>query len=204
MRLPPATLLACAALAALPIPVPAAESATEARLREALRTATSQLRGIEDERAKWQASEAALQKEVEDLRQRLAAVERRSAGPGEGVMAELRRRIDEQAEASARAAEALARCEGSARAAAQAAQGAEAERARLAEEADALRKRLAASEARNVRMFHVGKSIIDWLREVGMDEALAAPDPFLGLKRVELENAALDLEDKLHEQRGKP
>ncbi len=172
------------------------DAASEARLRDALRAATTQLRALEDERATWQAKEASSRKEMEALRaQARSAAASRS---GQRESSELKERLAERSEAASKASEALALCEA---ARAEAARAGEDERSRLSAQAASLSERLAAAEAKNERMYRVAKDVIDWLSRVGVGAALAAREPVLGLKRVELENAAQDHEDRLLEQR---
>lgn len=179
-----------------------AESPTEARLREALRSAQAQLKALEDERAAARSAEAALQAEVEALRAqagtaaRVPAEARRLAGL-QAKVAEL------NAEAKARQ-EALVRCEAASQQAGEAGRAAEAERARAGAALEQERASAAACQARNARLYRVGKEVLDWLSGLGVAEALAAREPFLGFKRVELENAAQDFEDRLLEQRVAP
>ena len=202
------TLLAVAgavALAGSP-PARAAETPNEARLREALRSAAAQVRTLEDERAALQASEAAMKKAVEALRAELQVARRPAAAPsGESrKLAELKQALDEQAAAVARQTEALARCEASGKDSAELGKAIEAERARLSASNGNLYDRVVSCEARNSRLYRVGKDVIDWLAGMGVAKALAAREPFLGLKRVELENTAQDYEDKLLEHKVRP
>lgn len=197
MRLSSSLLLSCLTVAALHPASARADAATETRLREALRATTAQLRTLEDERAKWQANEG-LQKEVESLRKDLAAAKQSQAKGGAG----LNRKLAEQAEANVKLAESLKQCLATSQEATTALTAKEEERARLAAESTSLSQRLSASEIRNLRMYKVGKSIIDWLNNLGVAAAIGAREPFLGIKRVELENIAQDYEDKLLEQRA--
>jgi predicted RNase H-like nuclease (RuvC/YqgF family) len=186
------TAAALAPSAALP------DAASEARLRDALRAATTQLRALEDEKGRWQASEAALQKEIEELRKK--------PPPKEGTdrkAAELQRKLSEQTDSASQLRASLDQCQAASREAADGARTLEAERSRLATEATLLQARLAAGDARNDRMYRVGKEILDWIDEMGPGEAYAAREPFLGLKRVELENIAQDYRDKLQEQKAR-
>jgi predicted nucleic acid-binding Zn-ribbon protein len=209
MRSTSAVLLTCAALAAL-LPAPAsAQSATEARLREALRTTTTQLRAAEDDRARLQASEAALKTELEAARAQLATarkpeapkVSRRELDELNGKLAQATRQLAEQSEAAKKLSDSLARCEASSQ---DTARAKDEQEKRLQGEVGSLGGRVAALEAKNARMYQVGKDIIDWLSRKGFGAALAAREPFLGLKRVELENTAQDYEDKLLEQKARP
>jgi chromosome segregation ATPase len=176
-----------------------AEAATEARLRDALRQATAQLRAAEDERAAVTEREAALKKELEQARtQAKAAAGSRSA---EREVSDLKRQLAAETAASGKLSTSLAQCQAAARDGADAARAKDEERARATSDAAALRERLTAAEAKNERMYMVGKEVIEWLSQKGVGSALAAREPFLGLKRVELENAAQDYEDKLLGQR---
>lgn len=203
MRPTAALLLACAAAALRP-GATAADQGTENRLREALRSTTAQLRALEDERAGRAAAEAALQKELEAARAEAAAARRAGAARPSRAEGDLKQRLAEQSEAAAKATSALSACEAKVRAGAETALGAEGERNRLAAEVTSLGERLAQSRARNERLYQVGKELIDWLSRMGFGDALAAREPVLGLKRVQLENAAQDFEDRLLEQKERP
>jgi chromosome segregation ATPase len=204
MRLRTAALLACIALSALR-PRPAiAQSPNEGRLREALRAATAQVSTLEDEKAKLQASEAALQKEIAALRQQAQAAKGTlSRGDGRRV-AELNQKLAEQEQAAGQIKESLVRCEAAGMNAAETTRSIDSERGRLTAEVAKTYERLVASEARNAKLYQVGKEIIDWLSSVGVAGAIAAREPVLGLMRVQLENTAQDYEDKLLEHKAKP
>ena len=195
---PLALLLVLVSAAALRPGAARADAATETKLRDALRAATAQARTLEDDKARLQASEAALRKEVEELRKRPAQKE-----GGDRKAAELQRRIGEQAESTSRLKGSLEKCEAASREAVEGARATEQERARLATEGTALQARLAAGDARNVRMYQVAREVLDWIDRLGPGEAYEARDPFLGLKRVELENVAQDYRDRLLEQKAK-
>jgi chromosome segregation ATPase len=199
-------LVLVAAAAARPAVARAADSGNESRLRDALRSATAQVRTLEDERATLQARQAALQKEVEALRDQVAAAKRAAAqwGAQSGKVAGLKAQLGEEADARAKLAASLAKCEAAAQATSSSVRAEEAERARVENEVASLKERLAQTEARNARMYQVGKDILDWLDKLGFGAALAAREPFLGLKRVELENTAQDFEDKLLAHKVKP
>jgi hypothetical protein len=201
----PSVALALLAAVAVLAPLPAvADAAAEGRLREALRSTTQQLRTAEDELARSRASEGALKKEVEGLRASLSTAQRRTATQDGVTAADLKRRLAEADGAGSRLKETLARCEAEGREAGAAAQAAQAERDAQATEVKSLQERLATADARNVRMYRVGRSIIDWIYAIGVEEAYEMRDPFLGLKRVEMENAAQSYADQLMEQRAKP
>jgi hypothetical protein len=187
---------------ALLLPFPGrAETPTEARLREALRSATNQLRAAEDERAAAKAREAALQKELDALKAqpRPAPAPVPKSNPKD--VAELKKKVEKLTEAAERGERELLQCQAASRESAEALRARESERVRTGSEAALLREQLAAAEAKNEQLYRVGKDIIEWLRGQGVGAAMAAREPFLGLKRVQLENIAQDQEDKLLEHR---
>jgi hypothetical protein len=199
MRNLTAALLLVGAAGALLPTMARDDPGSDARLRDALRAATLQVRALEDERSTSQAREAALKKELDGLRAQL-----KSGGAKAGDLAVQRRRLAEQLEANTRLTEELSRCQAAARADADIARTKDEERARLAGREAGLAERLAAAEARNERLYRLTKQVIDWLGQMGVGGALAAREPFLGLRRVELENLAQDYEDQALKERIKP
>jgi chromosome segregation ATPase len=178
-----------------------ADGASEARLREALRAATGQLHALEDEQAGWKAKEAQYKKDLDELRAQLSAAQATPKRDDGARLSRLNEKLAQESEARAKLTESLVRCEKSLADSGDEARKAEAERVKTAGQIDGLTSRAASCEAKNTKLYGVGKSIIDWLNKAGPGTALAAREPFLGLKRVELENAAQDYEDKLLEQR---
>jgi hypothetical protein len=197
MRSTAAVLLA-GALAAIGPAAAQAQTPTEARLREALRSTTAQLRTAEDDRARLQASEAALKVEVATLRSQLGSARARAGGRElealRAQLAEVNRRLEQQVQVNRAAAESLSKCQVAGQEEARA-------RAQLQAEIAASRKEFAAAQAKNARLYQVGQEIIEWLSSKGIATALWAREPFLGLKRVELENVAEGYRDRLQEQR---
>ncbi|HEX9243793.1 MAG TPA: hypothetical protein VF875_15220 [Anaeromyxobacter sp.] len=179
-----------------------ADAAAETRLRDALRSTTAQVRALEDEAATSKAKEAALQKEVEALRAQAKAAPAPKRPDRE--LSELRQKLGEQTEANRSLIESAVKCQAVSRERAEASRACEGEREKLAPRLSSCAEGLGKAEAKNERLFRVGKEIINWLSSVGVGGAIAAREPFLGLKRVELENAAQDLEEALYEQRLVP
>jgi chromosome segregation ATPase len=194
MNRPAMTVLLLLGSGALLPGVALADAATEAKLRDALRSTTTQLRALEDERATWQGKEAAMKKELEALRAQPKAPRRNLVAERE--LEEAKARAAVQAQAAAKLATSLERCEAER---AEATRATEQARTAQAAESARLSARLAAAEAKNERIYQVGKGIIDWLEREGV-----GGEPFLGLRRVALENAVQDQQDKLIDQRIKP
>jgi chromosome segregation ATPase len=195
-----ATILAILA----PFPAAAADAPGENRLREALRTATQQARALEDEKAQWQAREAQYKKEIDGLREEIALARKRPARNVERDLSTLNERLAEAGEARGRLKGDLDQCQAEVREATEKGRAAETERAALQAQATSLGARATECAARNARMYATGKEILQWLFGSAGGREILDQDPFLGLKRVELENAAQDYEDKLLEQRVSP
>jgi hypothetical protein len=196
------TMLAAGCLALAAHPARAADPGTEARLREALRSVTSQLRELEGQRARWQATEAAQKRELEALQRRLAEAPRpaptAAASTCAAVAAELHACEAAQAQgaqAAAAGAEALSRCEA---ARATEAGQAEAAQAQLRASSAGLAQRAGVCTVKNARLQTLARQLLHELAKQG------SRDRVLGLKRVELENLAQDAEDTLLEAQLTP
>jgi hypothetical protein len=209
MRSRPILLAALAVAVTLPVLGRAGESPTEAKLRDALRASTAQLRTAEDERAKAQASEAALQKKVQALEAQLAAAlaAAKEAPRPRGnprAEAELRSQLASKAEANQRLGELLSRCEAGAREQSEVSQAREKERAELASQVGPLGQLLTTCAAKNAILYRTAREILDRYANVGLGDVLSAKEPFIGAKRVQLQNLAQDYQDKLADQRVMP
>jgi chromosome segregation ATPase len=202
MRLRPIAVLLLCAAAARPALARAGESPTEARLRDALRAATAQLRAAEDEKARLQASEAALQAKISALEAKLAAAAKPRGNPR--AEAELRVSLDEKTAAAAKLAEDVRRCEASLRDANDGSHAREQERAQLAAQVGPMGERLATCEKNNAELYRVGREILDRYARTGLYDVLAAREPFVGARRVELQNLAQDYADKLLDRKVNP
>ena len=198
MRLPRA--LGPLAMVVLPFLAPVsalADAATEAKLRDALRSTTAQLHALEDERAKWKDTETQLRHELEMLRAQPAPKNQ------DRTVTSLNRRLSEQNTANLKLLESLDLCRAQnpgklpAVAAQADAAAADPEKAALTATVKKLNERLVTAESQNASLYQVGKDLIDWMVQVGVPSG----EPFLGLKRVQLENIAQSYEEKLHEHR---
>jgi len=186
-----------------------ADEAAETRLRDALRQATIQVRTLEDSQAALQAKQSDLEKERDALRQQVEALSKGPKGgdpeaaraQGEAMAAEFNRRLAAENEQAVHLNETLEKWKAAYNQAAEVARAKEAERAKLAAEREGMDKRATSCEAKNVELFKVGNEILDHLKDVDVAEAMAAHEPFFGIKKVELQNLAQDYQDKLLDQR---
>lgn len=180
-----------------------ADTQTEARLREALRTATTQLRALEDERARWQASEAEQKKEIESLKQQLAAAS--SKARDKAASAEWKKRVEQQTEENAKLAKSLSECQAAQRTAGEAAAAKDEELARAQQTLTSSGQRLASCEEKNARLYQLTSDFVERFSHMGFGDGLASMvEPLFGSRRVQLENFAQDLQDRLSEQKVQP
>lgn len=188
----------------------AAQNADADRLREALRRTTTQLRSLEDRQAELQAraSESeqraatlqakleAANAEVNTLTEKLDKSQERLVSAGSHISA--------QNDAITRLDESLAKWRKAYDEAVNVARAKETERARLATELAAFTERATTCEAKNVELFKIGNEILERYKEVGFGDVLARHEPFIGLKRVELQNLVQDYRDELLDQKVVP
>ncbi len=181
----------------------AGDSETD-QLREQLRATVLQLRQLQDQQAAAPAPTAT--PPADDVTRKLAAAQ-----------AQLRAaRRDAKRAALLQAALDKAQADNTALTAAGAASAAEIERLKTAYgqsvdagrtvtgERDRLKSQLAqmtliagACQAKNGRLVAFAESLLEAYRKVGIGEVLAAREPVLGLRRVQLENIAQDREDSV-------
>lgn len=196
------TAAICAALAG----AAAAPNDNETRLREALRSATLQMRAMEDERAMLQAKQTESSKEAETLRQRVTELTKQldesiKKADLEKAVAEFNRRLAEQNETIAKLGETLEKWKAAYNEAANVARTKESERSRLAVQLGGMTKQATTCKEMNAELYKVGTEILDRYAGVGIGDALASREPFIGFKRVELQNLVQDYQDKLLDQK---
>jgi chromosome segregation ATPase len=184
--------------------VAAADPEVEA-LREQLRSTVLQLRQLQDQQATNAAPPAvAVGPDAEGLKAKLAAAEaalratRRSVAAMPGLKASLAKAQADNTALTAAAAANGAELEKYKAAFAQA----DAAQRGLAGERDHLKAQLvqasailAACQAKNVRLTAFAEDLLAAYGKVGFRQVLAAREPILGLKRVQLENIAQERED---------
>ena len=189
-------------------------NAAEARLREALRNTTLQLRAVENERATLQAAQAesllkekALSDKVDALVKQMAADKDSSAKTVAGLNTQLEGKeteIGQLKESLAKWKEALEKWKVGYEQASALAASKEAERARLAGNVVLLERRVTEDETKNVELFKVAGEILKRYEKFGLGDALAAREPFIGTTRVKLENLVQEYQDKLLAQKIPP
>lgn len=187
----------------------AADSADpgEARLREALRAATLQLRTAETERAALQAAQAALTEDKKIAEQKFETLRKQAVADraaDEKTIAGLKAQMTAQETELAHYKEALEKSEVNHQQAAMLADTKEADRAKLAADLIVAQRKVEDRETKNLALFKLGNEILTRYEKFSLGEALAAREPFVGATRAKLENLVQDYQDKLLEQRAKP
>ena len=176
------------------------------RLRAMLRDATLQLRAAQSDLANLQATQASLTQEKNTLSAKYEQVVKEvvaERATNEKTVADLRAELATQKALATRLGEELARAKKDGDRAVQAHQAAEAQGVRLTNENNALRRRLADREAKNLALFLIGNEILSRYEDFGLGKALAAKEPFVGRTRAKLENLVQDYQDKLLDQRAR-
>jgi chromosome segregation ATPase len=184
----------------------AADSDTETRLREALRNAIAQQRSLEDERATLLAKQSESDKQIEALKAQIDELAKGQAKKNENApeITELRSRVTMQGEQLEQLNQTLEKWKAAYNEAATVARAKEAERAKLATDVDGLTQRATGCEEKNAQLFKIGNEILGRLEKVSFGDVIGQREPFIGYKRVELQNLVQDERDKLLDQKATP
>lgn len=182
-------------------------SPAEAKLRDALRNTSIQLRTLQAERDTLQAAkdDAEAQKKVVD--DKLAALTKQKADDDlahEKALAAAREALTMRDAQVAQLQTANAKWEVSYKAAVALSEKREAARAKLNSEKIELQRKAADQQRKNQEMYKVGNEILKRYEGFGLGTGVIAREPFVGITRVKLENLVQDYGDKLSDQRIKP
>jgi chromosome segregation ATPase len=176
-----------------------ADSETD-RLREALRTATVQMRQLEDQRA-------ALQAKVADAdREKAAAKAQIDAAKAEVRQTEkqYREAVDEFNKRLAERDTTLEKWKTAYEEAAGVARDKDAARAKFEGEAAAYKASTKSCVAKNGQLIQAGHDLLQRYQTLTVGEIIVAHEPMLGLRRVEIQNAIQDFKDKILDQKAVP
>ncbi|OAM91041.1 phage major capsid protein [Termitidicoccus mucosus] len=176
------------------------DNTMELRLREALRGTTIQLRTAQSENAALQVTQDELAKECDALKKQVAALSRqgeqdRAAAAKE--LADLKAIVVAQEEKAAQLSGDLAKWKDSSEKAAALAREKEQSRAALEIRVAGLERTVADREAKNVELVKLSREILNRLESFGLGDALKAREPFIGAKRVEIQNLVQDYADRV-------
>jgi chromosome segregation ATPase len=185
------------ALAALAVifGAPAQAQSLEDRLRDQLRTQMNQVQQLQDQLASLQAAKTAAEKERDDLKTQLAAAKAKPARPSRSA-ADVQKEADLESQ--------VTQYKDQATQATGTVQQAQADRDKAQKSLDDIQKKLGVCEDKNAQLLKTGKDILDAYQNFDMGDAIGANEPFIGIKRVELENEAQGFDDRLHEGKYDP
>lgn len=179
---------------------PAFAQSESDRLREALRSATAQVRALEDQRAVLQAKQVEADRDRERLKtqnQRLQAQLKENEQSYKDAVKQFNDKIEERDQV-------LEQWKTQYGEAATVVRTKEAALAKATAEAAAFKASNKSCESKNVELIKIGQSIVARYKEMDPGEKLIDHDPLFGLRRVEHQNQAQDYEDKIISQKAKP
>ena len=171
---------------------PACAQSLEDRLRDQLRNTLNELHDAQDQQAQLQAQKAAAEKERDDFKAQLAAAKAQLARPArntaemDALQAEIAKYKDASTQATANAQQTAS------------------ERDQLKTDFSGTQKLLGICEDKNTALLKTGRSILNSYEQYDFSDAIGANEPFIAIKRVELENIAQDFDDQLHAGRFDP
>lgn len=168
---------------------PAFAQSLEDRLRDQLRSEMNQVQQLQDQQAGLQAEKAAAERERDDLKAQLAAAKAQLAHASRSA-ADVREEAALEAQVS--------QYKNASTQAAATAQQAQADHDKLQAAVADAQKKLGLCQDKNAALLKVGNEILDAYQNFDIGDAVGANEPFIGTKRVELENMAQDFDDQLH------
>ena len=175
------------------------DNGPEARLRAALKSATVRIRELEDQNAQLQAKQAAAERDRLEFTQKAAAADKELGDlrkQGEADKAAL-----DQAAATQRSQGAsIAKLQDSYGKTSQALSSRDADAKRLDAVVARLRPQLQSCEAKNASLYKIGEEVLDLYNKEDIFD-LASREPITKLKRVEIENAMQDYEDRMRDNK---
>jgi chromosome segregation ATPase len=199
------------ALAALALAAPArADDAEEQQLRDQLRSTTLQLRALQDAQAAQAAQQQSSGGDVDAMKKELSATKAKlkAARASSAKVRALQAQVDQDKAAADKAAQDLQQTQAQLAQYTQGFQQASAQAAAAGAERDRLKGLLTqtsatlnACQARNAELVKVSRELVKAYARVDLPAVLATREPFLGLKRVQLENLAQGYDDRIHNAR---
>jgi chromosome segregation ATPase len=174
-----------------------ADSDTD-RLRDALRSATAQMRQLEDQRAALQARLADAEREKATAKAQVDAARaevRQTEKQYREAVDEFNKRLGERDEA-------LEKWRAAYEQAATVARTKDAERAKFEGEATAFKSSTKNCVAKNGQLIKAGHELLGRYQSVTIGDTIVAREPALGFRRVEIQNLIQDTRDKFLEQKA--
>lgn len=175
----------------------------EAKLREALRAVTLQVRTVAGERDVAVAEKVTLEARKAELEAQVKQLiaDRESL---EKTAATLKEKLAASEEDGASLKGSLQRSENNFKLASEVAAQKEAERAKLADQVKRLEVAIADREGKNGELYKLGNEILNRYKQHALGDAILAKEPFVGITRVKLDRLAQKYETRLYENRVRP
>lgn len=182
-------------------------SASELKLREALRNTMLQLRTAQNDGSALQVAKTELEKKNQEQEAQIKLLTQHAEQDRDAAAKKadsLNAQIAEQSKAIEDLKKDLAKSRADYQTAALLAQKTEAERKRLDDEKIVLVRKTEDQKSKNAELYKLGREVLLRYEKFGLGEALGAKEPFVGTTRVKLESFVQDFQDKLIDQKIKP
>jgi chromosome segregation ATPase len=170
------------------------------RLREALRSATTQMRQLEDQRTALQAKVAGADREIAVAKAQVDAAK----GEVRQVEKQHREAVDEFNQRLEERNQTLEKWKTAYEEAATVARAKDAERAKFEGEANAFKASTKSCQAKNTQLIVAGREILKRYHSLTLGDAFVASEPLTGLGRVGVQNFLQDSTDKVLDQKVTP
>ncbi len=180
--------------------------AANAKLREALRGVTTQLRTAQTDLATAQSAQAESERQNKELKTKLESVTQKAGADkdlAQQAIDELKVALDKEKTQNEQYRQALAKWKQAYENAANIAGTKENARASLAGQVDKLQLEVEARERNNLQLYKTATEILDRYENFGLGRAIVAREPFTGIAKVSLENEVAEYRDKLSENKDK-
>jgi len=208
-RLPKFYLTAVTLLLASGIALHAADGsdAAVARMRDALKTASTQLASAQSELTTAQTALAESDARAKSAEARVAVLTKQAIADrvdSDKVLSAINAKTSAALVQIESLNVSLKKLKESYDSKAKAAQLESTENDRLKAEVIVLERRISNVEAKNITLIELSDEILTRYKEFSLGEALKAKEPFVGTTRVKLENLAQDYKYKIRDQRANP
>jgi chromosome segregation ATPase len=178
-----------------------------ARMREALKTATTQLASAQNDLAAAQSAAADSDSKAKSAEARVASLTKQAIADrieSDKVLAALNLKLSGQKNEIDTLNQNLKKIKDALEIKTRVAQTETNEHARLSMVVTELERRVSDLESKNVSLIQLSNEILTRYKEFSLGEALKAKEPFVGSTRVTLENLAQDYKEKIRDLRANP
>ena len=191
----------CLAVLASALPVRPAQAQSETdRLRDALRSATAQTRSLEDQRTAMQAQIAEITRARDALKAEVATAKaqaKKAEADYRAAVREFNDRLEERNQALEKWKDAYTE-------AANVARTKDAERAKFESESKAYKASTRACTVKNQELVKAGRELLQHYEGVTFGDQILAQEPWIGVRRVQIQNLLQDYGDRILNQKVEP